>query len=113
MEQGTDDCRGGGDLRVGNNGRHQRDFRDRPLNGTGGDDTINGLAGDDTITAGTGNDILDGGEGNDIYKVGLSDGFDTYHDTGLTGTDSIRATVAPTTRRSRAPSLRLRALERH
>ncbi len=62
-----------------------------PLSGTGGNDIISALAGDDTIAAGAGNDTVDGGDGNDTYNVGPSEGFDTYKDSGPTGTDRIFA----------------------
>ena len=64
-----------------------------PLNGTSGSDTITGLGGDDTITGGAGNDTLDGGDGSDTYLVGAGAGYDTYKDTGTTGTDTILATA--------------------
>ena len=67
-----------------------------PYNGGPGNDSITGSPGDDVITGGPGNDTLNGGNGSDTYYVGLGDGFDTYADTGSTGTDKILAT-APNT----------------
>jgi Ca2+-binding RTX toxin-like protein len=63
------------------------------LVGLGGDDTLIGLGGNDTLVGGADNDWLDGGNGSDIYLVGLGDGFDTYHDTGTSGTDQIQASA--------------------
>ena len=78
------------------------------LNGGGGDDLLDGDWGADTLLGGAGNDFLyggadndnlDGGEGSDTYYVSgnLADGwssfqgYDTYTDTGTTGTDTIVA----------------------
>ncbi|MEM5474120.1 VCBS domain-containing protein [Hoeflea sp. AS60] len=62
------------------------------ITGTDGDDTISGGTGNDTITGGKGNDTLDGGHGSDTYMVRTtSHGFDTYRDSGNTGTDRILA----------------------
>jgi Ca2+-binding RTX toxin-like protein len=82
------------------------DFRSVKLIGTNmvidgnyGDDTIYGSAAADTIVGAGGNDVLNGGEGGDTYRVtgnepggwGSFQGFDTYADTGTTGTDRIVA----------------------
>lgn len=81
------------------------DFRTTQLKGNividagYGNDTIYGSAGNDTIVAGGGNDWVNGGEGSDTYKVSgnVAGGwssfqdYDTYKDTGLTGTDTIKA----------------------
>jgi Ca2+-binding RTX toxin-like protein len=69
------------------------------IDGNGGDDTIYGSAEANTIVGGTGRDRMDGGNGGDTYRVtgnqasgwsSFSD-FDTYADTGATGTDTIKA----------------------
>ncbi len=82
------------------------DFRSTTLQGSNividagsGNDTIFGSAGNDTIVAGGGNDSVNGGEGSDTYRVSgnVAGGwssfqdYDTYKDTGTTGTDTIRA----------------------
>ncbi|MEB3317570.1 MAG: calcium-binding protein [Cyanobacteriota bacterium] len=84
-----------------------RDGNDR-LEGSGGNDLLDGSWGDDTLLGGDGNDQLDGSygtdwlngaEGSDTYFVtgtaagGWSsfNGYDTYVDTGTTGTDRILA----------------------
>ena len=64
-----------------------------------GSDRLNGLAGDDSLSGGGGDDSLDGGEGSDTYLVsGLESGgwktfggYDTYGDSGSSGTDRIVA----------------------
>ncbi|CCG40535.1 calcium-binding protein [Magnetospirillum molischianum] len=62
------------------------------INGGAGNDTITGSAGIDTLIGGNGNDLLNGGGGGDRYLVsGTNDGFDTYRDTGTSGTDTILA----------------------
>src|SRR5215467_349447 len=63
------------------------------LSGTSVSDTISGLAGNDTLIGGLGSDSLNGGEGSDTYQVGLGDGFDSYADTGTSGTDRIVSTA--------------------
>ena len=63
-----------------------------------GDDTVYGNAAANVIIGGGGNDRLDGGNGSDTYRVtgnqagGWSSfqGFDTYADSGSSGTDTIR-----------------------
>jgi Ca2+-binding RTX toxin-like protein len=52
---------------------------------------INGGAGADIITGSVGNDVLRGQEDGDIYLITKGAGFDSIVDTGLLGTDSIRA----------------------
>ena len=60
--------------------------------GNNGDDTIAGGGGDDIIIGGGNNDTMDGGDGSDSYLVsGTGEGFDTYHDTGSSGIDTIVA----------------------
>jgi Ca2+-binding RTX toxin-like protein len=66
---------------------------DDSLIGGAGMDTLDGGPGNDTLVGGGGNDVLDGGEGSDTYQVGLHNGFDTFADTGTTGTDRIVATA--------------------
>src|SRR3954465_14572329 len=61
--------------------------------GTSGIDTLSGTNAADTLIGLGGDDTLDGGGGADTYLVGLNEGFDTYHDTGMSGTDVIRATA--------------------
>jgi Ca2+-binding RTX toxin-like protein len=69
------------------------------IDGSYGSDTITGSAAADTITGGGGDDRLNGGNGGDTYRVSgteeggweLFGGFDTYADTGATGTDRILA----------------------
>ena len=67
------------------------------LDAAGGDDTLTGTAAADLIHGGKGSDLLNGGEGGDTFQVyGASpgptfEGFDTYADTGGTGTDAIIA----------------------
>lgn len=81
------------------------DFRDVTLLGTFaidggyGNDTIYGGSRGEIISGGGGDDWIDGGAGSDSYRVsgnyagGWSSfsGFDTYADTGSTGTDVIVA----------------------
>src|SRR5690242_20070455 len=69
------------------------DSKDNTLNGTTANEVINGFAGNDIIKGGKGNDTLDGGEDNDTYMVGVDEGFDTYKDTGTSGTDRILASA--------------------
>ena len=61
-------------------------------------DQLYGGDGDDILNGNAGFDYLDGGEGSDIYYVGLDNaGFvDEYNDTGVNGTDEIRALEAGT-----------------
>ncbi|MBK8085133.1 MAG: hypothetical protein IPK28_15680 [Devosia sp.] len=69
------------------------------IDGGYGDDTLLGTAGDDTMVGAGGNDTLDGWEGSDSYEVTGSEsggwssfaGYDTYADSGTTGTDTIVA----------------------
>ncbi|MFN9174066.1 MAG: hypothetical protein ACK58N_05995 [Synechocystis sp.] len=78
------------------------------LNGGGGDDLLDGDWGSDILKGGAGNDLLyggsdndklDGGDGSDLYYVSGNlaegwwsfQGYDTYTDTGATGTDQIIA----------------------
>jgi Ca2+-binding RTX toxin-like protein len=64
-----------------------------------GNDELRGGDGDDSLSGGGGDDRLDGGQGSDIYRVsGLEaggwktfGGYDTYSDSGSTGTDRIVA----------------------
>jgi Ca2+-binding RTX toxin-like protein len=53
--------------------------------------SINGGLGDDVITGSAGNDVLKGEENGDVYLINKNAGFDSIVDTGLVGTDSIRA----------------------
>lgn len=67
------------------------------IDGGHGNDTITGNAAANTIVGAGGNDKLDGGNGGDTYRVtgnqagGWSsfNGFDTYADTGTSGSDRI------------------------
>ena len=53
---------------------------------------IHGNDGANVITGGRGDDELNGGEGSDTYKVsGTNHGYDTYADSGLSGSDTIQA----------------------
>ena len=69
------------------------------IDGGHGDDTITGNAAANTIVGAGGNDKIDGGNGADTYRVtgnqagGWSsfNGFDTYTDTGTSGTDTVVA----------------------
>ncbi|MFN5516066.1 MAG: M10 family metallopeptidase C-terminal domain-containing protein [Cyanobacteriota bacterium] len=69
------------------------------LDGDWGVDTLKGGMGDDFLDGGAENDKLDGGQGSDTYLVSGNEaegwwsfqGFDTYTDTGTTGTDRIVA----------------------
>ncbi|MDZ7855644.1 calcium-binding protein [Sphaerotilus sp.] len=64
-----------------------------------GNDTVYGSAAADTIVGGSGNDLLDGGAGGDTYRVTGNEAggwasfhsFDTYRDSGTSGTDKIVA----------------------
>lgn len=96
-----------GTVRLYGDGNHSLlDFRTVKLiganlviDGNYGDDTIFGSAAADTIVGAGGNDVLNGGEGGDTYRVtgnepggwGSFHGFDSYADTGTTGTDRILA----------------------
>jgi len=88
------------------NDAHLLDFRTTTLTGSNlvidagyGNDTIYGSAAADTIVGGSGNDVVDGGAGGDTYRVTGNEAggwssfqnFDTYADTGTTGTDKIVA----------------------
>ncbi|NRT55443.1 calcium-binding protein [Sphaerotilus uruguayifluvii] len=65
-----------------------------------GNDTLIGSAGSDTVIASFGDDWLDGGNGGDVYRVTGSEaagwsvfrGYDTFRDSGTSGTDRIVAT---------------------
>ena len=67
------------------------------IDGGSGNDLITGSTANDTIIGGSGDDEIDGGEGSDNYiytgnepSGGSSfQGYDTYYDTGTTGTDSL------------------------
>jgi RTX calcium-binding nonapeptide repeat (4 copies) len=69
------------------------------IDGYFGDDVIYGNSQDNTIIGGAGYDTLNGGEGSDTYEVtgNVAGGrfsfqdYDKYHDTGTTGTDTIKA----------------------
>ncbi|MFN9622314.1 MAG: hypothetical protein ACK587_05705, partial [Cyanobacteriota bacterium] len=69
------------------------------LDGSFGNDTIIGSAGADTIIGGGNDDDLNGGDGSDTYIVtgnqgggwGSFAGYDTYADSGTSGTDRILA----------------------
>ncbi len=69
------------------------------IDGGGGDDKIVGSQGADSIKGSWGNDELDGGNGGDTYIVSGNnptiwdtfEGYDTYEDTGSTGSDKIAA----------------------
>jgi len=69
------------------------------LDGDWGADTLKGGTGDDVLYGGAENDKLDGGQGSDTYFVSGNEaegwwsfqGFDTYTDTGILGTDRIVA----------------------
>ena len=64
-----------------------------------GNDTVYGSAAADTLVSGGGNDVVDGGAGGDTYRVTGNEAggwssfqnFDTYADTGTSGTDKIVA----------------------
>ncbi|MEN9483429.1 MAG: hypothetical protein RJB37_1309, partial [Pseudomonadota bacterium] len=64
-----------------------------------GNDTVYGSAAADTLVSGGGNDVVDGGAGGDTYRVTGNEAggwssfqnFDTYADTGTSGTDQIVA----------------------
>ncbi len=66
------------------------------IDGSWGNDFLGGQNGDDTLVGGVGNDTLDGGEGSDTYivtgnsAIGMQ-GYETYKDTGIGGTDRILA----------------------
>jgi Ca2+-binding RTX toxin-like protein len=69
------------------------------FNGGAGNDTITGTAGNDVIVGDIGDDKVDGGNGSDIYRVTGNQaggwasfhGYDSYLDTGTTGTDTLQA----------------------
>jgi T1SS-143 domain-containing protein len=88
---------GGSNRVLGDGGDNTLDFSgmvvtNAKIDGGAGNDTITGTDGDDTIIGGDGNDTLNGGEGSDTYEVNYNDGFDTYQDSGASGTDRIVAT---------------------
>ncbi len=91
---GDDSITGNGannDLR-GNNGNDIIDggAGDDRLDGGSQNDSLLGAAGDDTLDGGSGTDTLDGGEGSDSYSiVGNQAEFDTFADTGSSGTDTL------------------------
>jgi len=74
------------------------------IDGNEGDDQITGNSADNTIIGGGGDDSLNGGEGSDSYIVtgneasGWSSfqGYDTYQDTGKTGSDRLVASGTST-----------------
>ncbi|WP_442777324.1 beta strand repeat-containing protein, partial [Sphaerotilus montanus] len=91
---------------LGDSGAQTLDFRTVTLTGTrlvidagNGNDVVYGSAGADTIVAGSGDDVLDGGAGGDTYRVTGNEAggwasfhsYDTYQDTGTSGTDKIAA----------------------
>ena len=71
------------------------------LDGGWGDDTLQGGSGADLLEGGFGNDLLDGGQDGDTYLVSGSNpnnpdwktytfqGYDTYADSGTSGTDIL------------------------
>ncbi|MEB3239234.1 MAG: calcium-binding protein [Cyanobacteriota bacterium] len=67
------------------------------LDGSWGNDTLLAGAGADQLDGSWGDDLLDGGEDGDVYLVSGNlaggwqtfQGYDTYRDSGLTGTDRI------------------------
>lgn len=65
------------------------------IDGNNGNDTIYGNAQDNVIAGGVGYDILDGGNGSDTYLVtgtgSKFENYDTFRDTGTSGTDTIKA----------------------
>ncbi|CAN0547646.1 unnamed protein product, partial [Laminaria digitata] len=66
---------------------------DDVLDGGKHNDTLIGGEGEDTLIGGSGRDYLDGGEGSDTYQVSGNDGqFDTFADTGTSGTDTLQNT---------------------
>ena len=82
------------------------DFRTTTLTGSNlvidanyGSDTVYGSAAADTIVGGGGDDVLDGGAGGDTYRATGNEAggwtsfrdYDTYQDTGTSGTDKIVA----------------------
>jgi len=89
--QGTDAAevlsgRLGNDMMLGGGGNDL-------LMGGDGDDALSGGAGNDQLYGGIGQDKLDGGDGSDTYVVmgssGSFEGYDSYDDTGSSGTDTI------------------------
>ncbi len=91
---------------LGGDGATLFDFRATTLIGSNllidsawSNDTVYGSAGADRIVAGGGDDVLDGFEGDDTYLVTgqfadgwrVFQGFDTYLDSGTTGTDTLLA----------------------
>jgi Ca2+-binding RTX toxin-like protein len=87
--RGTDDAevlsgRGGDDALNGGGGNDL-------LMGGDGNDSLSGDAGNDQLYGGFGRDTLDGGDGSDTYVVmgDWFEGYDTYNDKGLSGTDKI------------------------
>ena len=87
--QGTDAAevlsgRGGDDTLNGDGGNDL-------LMGGDGNDSLSGDAGNDQLYGGFGRDTLDGGDGSDTYVVmgDWFEGYDTYDDKGLSGTDKI------------------------
>ena len=96
----------GGVRLLGDWGANTLDFRSTSfvgrnvtIDGGYGDDTIYGTAGKDTIVGGGGDDRLDGAGGSDTYRVTGNEaggwdsfsGYDTYADSGASGTDTIVA----------------------
>ncbi|MCK6425073.1 MAG: hypothetical protein L6Q75_08270 [Burkholderiaceae bacterium] len=69
------------------------------FNGYAGNDTITGTAGADVIMGDIGDDRVDGGQGADVYRVtgnraggwASFHGYDTYLDSGSSGSDTLQA----------------------
>jgi Ca2+-binding RTX toxin-like protein len=86
---------------IGDGGNNVLDFRSTTLTGTNivldggwGNDTIYGSAAANVLMGNIGDDSLDGGAGGDVYRVTNAYGFqgyDTYADSGTSGTDMIQA----------------------
>ena len=80
----------------GGNDVEQAGAGDDLLWGGWGNDTLRGEAGNDILYGDVGDDSLDGGQGSDTYRVsgnaaGGFQGYDTYADTGTSGTDTLKA----------------------
>jgi Ca2+-binding RTX toxin-like protein len=87
---GGDNLRGGSgnDVLIGGDGN------DRLIGGSEQDSLLGGN-GSDTLSGGSGIDTLDGGENGDTYEVlGNQAEFDSFQDTGTSGTDILRNTAA-------------------
>jgi len=89
------DLADGNDTAVGSGGADS-------LRGGYGNDRLSGRAGNDTLAGGGGDDSLDGGDGSDTYLVSGQEsggwesygGYDSYRDTGSSGSDRLLATGA-------------------